>query len=312
MMDGRPTVHFGASAAMERVAEGDGTTASLPAGLVPDRGRRDRRATSGSANTSAARSCCPGWRRRSWSIPGTAALLLVEPSYRGFANDHWHGQLRFLLSGGNVLPVNVVSLDNYARGIVPCEESPSWPIEALKAQAVAARSYAYRTRNTDQSLAAVDATADAANQTYCPIEREGAASASAVDVDQPRDRDLPGLGRRDLLLGQLRRPHVDDAGVVGLELRLPVPGAGDDRYDGAGGANPNHTWKPVVYGPIELARKFGLNGSVSAVDNDDRRAVAADHVAGDPPQGLRAGRRARPARRSRPWACARPTSGCWA
>jgi stage II sporulation protein D len=35
-----------------------------------------------------------------------------------------------------------MELDEYVRGVVPNEAYPSWPIEALKAQAVAARTYA--------------------------------------------------------------------------------------------------------------------------------------------------------------------------
>ena len=45
------------------------------------------------------------------------------------------------LSGG-VTAVNHVELEHYLRGVVPRESPASWPIEALKAQAVAARSYA--------------------------------------------------------------------------------------------------------------------------------------------------------------------------
>ena len=48
------------------------------------------------------------------------------------------------LSGG-VTAVNKVELENYIRGVVPNESPASWPIEALKAQAVAARSYALGT-----------------------------------------------------------------------------------------------------------------------------------------------------------------------
>jgi stage II sporulation protein D len=48
------------------------------------------------------------------------------------------------LSGG-VTAVNRVELENYIRGVVPNESPGSWPIEALKAQAVAARSYALGT-----------------------------------------------------------------------------------------------------------------------------------------------------------------------
>ncbi len=39
--------------------------------------------------------------------------------------------------------VNVVSFDDYLKGVVPGEMQSSWPSEALKAQAVAARTYAY-------------------------------------------------------------------------------------------------------------------------------------------------------------------------
>jgi stage II sporulation protein D len=54
-------------------------------------------------------------------------------------------ELRPGLSGG-VTAVNKVELENYIRGVVPNESPASWPLEALKAQAVAARSYALGTR----------------------------------------------------------------------------------------------------------------------------------------------------------------------
>ena len=184
MMDaGRPSTS--ARRRDEGVAEGDGTHApACPPGRTGSRPGVTP-ATSGSGASPPQPIVLSGLAAPVKVMPGTAPLLLVEPSYRGFGNDHWHGQLRFLLSGGNVRPVNVVSLDNYARGIVPCEESSSWPIEALKAQAVAARSYAYRTRNTDPSWAIWDTKDDAANQTYCPIEREGAPRSRRSRAHQP-------------------------------------------------------------------------------------------------------------------------------
>ena len=108
MMDGRQTVHFGASAKMDVVAEGDGTAATLPAGSY----RIEAGVTAGYEriwNTTSNTIVLSGLAAPAKIIPSTAPLLLVEASYRGFANDHWHGQLRFLLSGGNVRPVNIVS-----------------------------------------------------------------------------------------------------------------------------------------------------------------------------------------------------------
>ncbi len=39
--------------------------------------------------------------------------------------------------------INVVPVESYLRGVLPSEVIPSWPKESLKAQAVAARTYAY-------------------------------------------------------------------------------------------------------------------------------------------------------------------------
>jgi stage II sporulation protein D len=43
-----------------------------------------------------------------------------------------------------ILPVNVLPIEQYLQGVVPAEMPPSWGAEALKAQAVAARTYALR------------------------------------------------------------------------------------------------------------------------------------------------------------------------
>ncbi len=45
-------------------------------------------------------------------------------------------------SSSKLLVVNEISMDDYLRGVLPLETSASWPPEALKAQAVASRTYA--------------------------------------------------------------------------------------------------------------------------------------------------------------------------
>lgn len=52
------------------------------------------------------------------------------------------GTIQVLPRGKGLLVVNEVDLEEYVKGVVPSEMSPSWHLEALKAQAVAARSYA--------------------------------------------------------------------------------------------------------------------------------------------------------------------------
>ncbi len=60
-----------------------------------------------------------------------------------FKGYRWYGGFEYRRStGGNLNVINVVPLDDYVRGVLPYEMSPKWPLEALKAQAVCARTYA--------------------------------------------------------------------------------------------------------------------------------------------------------------------------
>jgi SpoIID/LytB domain protein len=52
------------------------------------------------------------------------------------------GDFTFKTEGSYVRPYNTLELEDYLKGVVPYEMSNSWNIEALKAQAVAARTYA--------------------------------------------------------------------------------------------------------------------------------------------------------------------------
>ena len=62
-----------------------------------------------------------------------------------FADYSYYGAFRYTrFGGGDLTVVNMVPLELYVRGIVPYEMSNSWPLEALKAQAVCARTYAVR------------------------------------------------------------------------------------------------------------------------------------------------------------------------
>lgn len=53
----------------------------------------------------------------------------------------YRGAIRLSAVGDEVEVVNVLDIEAYLRGVVPSEMAASWPLEALKAQAVAARSY---------------------------------------------------------------------------------------------------------------------------------------------------------------------------
>ena len=82
----------------------------------------------------------------------------IRRRYRGEMEITFKKDLRFLV-------VNMLNLEEYVRGVLYHEVTDKWPIEALKAQAVAVRTYAfYQTeKNKDQSF---DVTSDIYSQVY--------------------------------------------------------------------------------------------------------------------------------------------------
>jgi hypothetical protein len=69
----------------------------------------------------------------------------VKPTEGGlvYVNGNWYrGDLLLVSLGDTLLAVNYVDLETYIAGVVGSEVYPSWPAAALKAQAIAARSYA--------------------------------------------------------------------------------------------------------------------------------------------------------------------------
>src|SRR5438105_12134472 len=75
------------------------------------------------------------------ALPGP---LLVSPGGKPLSlnGTPYRGALQVARVGSALQVVNVVGLDLYVMGVVPREMPKEWPAEALKAQAVVARSYA--------------------------------------------------------------------------------------------------------------------------------------------------------------------------
>ena len=74
--------------------------------------------------------------------PGLSSGEKTETIFRG--NTYYGGFQYQRVSGGNLTVSNVIGLEDYVQGVIVQEMSSSWPLEALKAQAVCARTYAYR------------------------------------------------------------------------------------------------------------------------------------------------------------------------
>lgn len=73
-----------------------------------------------------------------------------------YINDRpYLGSVEFQIEDGkNVRPVNQLFLEDYLKGVVPFEVYPSWELETLKAQTLAARTYAvtHMKKNMDDTI----------------------------------------------------------------------------------------------------------------------------------------------------------------
>lgn len=93
----------------------------------------------------------------------------------------YRGALGFVKNGSSFTAVNIVALEEYLYGVVPAEMPQSYETEALKAQAVAARTYAMTKlgAHTGSGYQLCDTTAC---QVYNGYSGEAASSTKAVDA----------------------------------------------------------------------------------------------------------------------------------
>ena len=89
----------------------------------------------------------------------------------------YRGRLQLRLEAGQVQVVNHVPLETYLPSVVGSEMPASWPLEALRAQAVAARTYALKAR---KPAAAFDVQATTSSQVYKGVEAETPSTLAAV------------------------------------------------------------------------------------------------------------------------------------
>ncbi|MBP5975059.1 SpoIID/LytB domain-containing protein [Brasilonema sp. CT11] len=127
------------------------------------------------------------------AVPGGIALdkwrsnlFWVEPTGKGFVyiGDRWYrGRTLVVPSQKGLSVVNWVALDEYLYSVIGGEMDPRWPSEALKAQAIAARTYALyeRQRQRNNPLYDLGASPDRW-QIYQGVSSESPTTYAAVDA----------------------------------------------------------------------------------------------------------------------------------
>lgn len=96
-----------------------------------------------------------------------------------FKGYKWYGGFRYeRIGGGSLTVVNLVGLEDYVKGVIPYEMSASWPVEALKAGAVCARTYVLANLNKYNSSYHFDVD----NTSLCQVYRGPGSASSNSDA----------------------------------------------------------------------------------------------------------------------------------
>ncbi len=131
---------------------------------------------------------------------GSTKALGIVPDITGhsdpttwFKNIKYRGAFRYQrVDQTDLTVVNVVDLEPYVKGVIPYEMSASWPVEALKTQAVCARTYGVR-----QAMAVNHRSEnfDLCNNAHCQVYNGlgGPATANPSTVSDQAVNETAGM-----------------------------------------------------------------------------------------------------------------------
>ena len=216
--------------------------------------------------------------------PGSGATIELwsKPS----AYDQFRGVIRLIGKTDGTSTVNGVNelpLESYLRGVVPSEVSASWPIEAIKAQTIAARSYAaYRLHPTTGTYDIYD---DTRSQVYHGYLGEKSATNSAISATAGQVvRTSVGSIANTLFSScaggwteNNENVFVSSTGAKTAGVYSYLRGVSDRRAEGTSydTASPYDTWKTSTFTLAQIQAWFAADsrtnvGSVVKLDLRDR------------------------------------------
>ena len=211
-------------------------------------------------------------------VSGATPITLRGPAGNGRSDGAYRGSVEFRADAlGGVTAINAVGLDDYLQGVVPAESPASWPLEALKAQAVAARSYAI---TTSKAGAGFDQYPDTRSQVYGGVGVEQPSTTEAVRQTAGEVVTYQGNPVTTYFFSTSggRTENVENTSLG----REPVPWlqSVDDPYE----SSPRHRWGPIRMSLSSARGKLGglVKGGFRGIDVLDRgvspRIVSAEIV----------------------------------
>lgn len=183
-------------------------------------------------------------------LPGAEPLEL---------DRRYRGTIQVDVQGGRLRAINIVGLEQYLYGVVPAEVPDDWPAEVLKAQAVAARTYALATRKTAGDF---DLYADVRSQVYRGIDEEEVSTNQAVDATAGEVLEYRGRIVITYFHSTSGGRTASIADVWPGSNPVPYLVSVEDPYDSL---SPHHTWGPVVVSTSHLDRVLKTPGRLTDV-----------------------------------------------
>ena len=202
--------------------------------------------------------------------PGKKAVLALD-------GKMYRGKLELVSQGAFLRVVNVVPLESYLQGVVAGEVPFSWPTEVLKAQAVAARSYALASLVKGKPF---DLYSDVRSQVYLGVAGEKPSTTKAVADTAGEVVLYGGKVATTYYFSTSGGKTASAADVFGFEV--PYLQSRPDPWDKA---SPYHRWGPVVLGARTLQSKLGgtarvLDATGSATRSGRLRSLVLTTTAG--------------------------------
>lgn len=217
-------------------------------------------------------------------VPPIVFTPLSEPL--ALDGKPYRGLLELGVEKNKLHAINSVGLEAYLNGVVPDEMPHTWPAEALKAQAVVARSYALASRRTGT----FDLYDDVRSQVYNGMDAEEAPATEAVVATVGQVVTYEGKVATTYFFSTSGGRTADVADVWSgdpVPYLVSVP----DPYDTA---SPHHRWGPVTFATAKLRKALGVQGrlldirttpnhsgrvaTVVAVGTEGESSVAAGEV----------------------------------
>lgn len=208
-------------------------------------------------------------------------VQVKEPTgYYDYEYVRFRGELRLTASSGKLKLINRVSMRDYLYGVVPRESPASWHPEALKTQAVAARSYAY-TSTTSREL--YTTTLD---QVYGGHSRGSDRIAGITPHEEPSTNAAVDATARQMVAydGKPVRAyffstsggHTENNESVWGGTPLPYIRGVPDPFEVASGAG-RHTWAESTFAAVDVRTKLlgaGMPGALVPAEIADINVVA--------------------------------------